>query len=420
MPNGCIEGKHYRDAVPEIRHPHPCVFMFLIIPFGVLGGYLSVAVAYLLSKGGLSVTAVASLIALGLTPHTIKFLWAPIADTTLTRKSWYVISCILCSIGIFATGVLPPLKSSLPLLGTIVLVSNVASTLLGMACESLMAYCTPDTEKGRAGGWFQAGNLGGGGIGGGLGLWLAQKLPHPWMSGSALGALCLLCMLALLFLDESKAAHLQGTLLERLKFVAVDLWHVAKSRLGLLALILCFLPIGSGAASGLWSAVADDWRASASTVALVTGVGGGIVSAVGCLAGGWLCDHIDRKMAYTLYGVLQALSAVAMALSPRTEMTYIIYTTAYAFITGLTYAGFSAFVLEAMGMGAAATKYSVFASLSNTPIAYMTSVDGWAHGKWGPGGMLYAEAVSGTIGLVLFIGVMMVAARTAPGLEANT
>ena len=42
------------------RHPHPSVFMFLIIPFGVLGGYLSVAVACLLSKGGLSVSAVAS------------------------------------------------------------------------------------------------------------------------------------------------------------------------------------------------------------------------------------------------------------------------------------------------------------------------------------------------------------------------
>lgn len=402
------------------HHAHPCVFMFLIIPFGVLGGYLSVAVAYLLSEGGLAVGAVASLIALGLTPHTIKFLWAPIADITLTRKSWYVISCILCSIGIFATGVLPPLESSLPVLGTIVLVSNVASTFLGMACESLMAYCTPETEKGRAGGWFQAGNLGGGGIGGGLGLWLAQKLPHAWMSGAVVGALCLLCMIALLFLDEPKATHLRQTMLASLKFVAVNLWHVAKSRLGLLALVLCFLPIGSGAASGLWSAVASDWRASANTVALVTGVVGGIVSAGGCLAGGWLCDRMDRKTAYALYGVLQVLCAVAMALSPRTEMTYIVYTTAYAFITGLTYAGFSAFVLEAMGMGAAATKYSVFASLSNTPIAYMTSVNGWAHGKWGPGGMLYAEAVSGALGLALFIGVMRVAARTAPVPAAAT
>ena len=69
---------------------------------------------------------------------------------------------------------------------------------------------------------------------------------------------------------------------------------------------------------------------------------------------------------------------------------------------------------SAMGMGAAATKYSVFASLSNTPIAYMTNVDGWAHTRWGPGGMLYAEAVSGAIGLALFAGVMMVAGRVKP------
>ena len=59
-------------------------------------------------------------------------------------------------------------------------------------------------------------------------------------------------------------------------------------------------------------------------------------------------------------------------------------------------------VLEAMGLGAAATKYSIFASLSNMPIYYMTRIDGWAFGKWGAGGMLNAEAVAGGIGLVLF------------------
>jgi PAT family beta-lactamase induction signal transducer AmpG len=47
-----------------------------------------------------------------------------------------------------------------------------------------------------------------------------------------------------------------------------DLWQVARARAGFLALLICFLPIGSGAASNLWSAVADDWHASANTVAL--------------------------------------------------------------------------------------------------------------------------------------------------------
>jgi predicted MFS family arabinose efflux permease len=153
--------------------------------------------------------------------------------------------------------------------------------------------------------------------------------------------------------------------------------------------------------------VASDWHASANTVALVTGVVGGVVSAIGCVLGGWICDRMHRQWAYALYGVLQALCAIAMALAPRTETSYVIFTMIYALIMGLTYAGFSAFVLEAMGTGAAATKYSVFASLSNTPIAYMTSIDGWAHARYGPAGMLYTEALFGFSGLVLFVGVLM-------------
>ena len=195
---------------------------------------------------------------------------------------------------------------------------------------------------------------------------------------------------------------------------------MAKSRIGFLALFLCFLPIGSGAASGLWSAVAGDWHASADTVALVTGVLGGIASALGCILGGWISDRMSRQWAYTLYGVLQAACAAAMAIAPRVESTYVVFTLLYAVITGLTYAGFSAFVLEAMGKGAAATKYNVFASLSNTPIWYMTRIDGWAHTRYGPAGMLFTEAVFGIAGLVLFTGVFAAARRfwkIAPGAE---
>ena len=61
--------------------------------------------------------------------------------------------------------------------------------------------------------------------------------------------------------------------------------------------------------------------------------------------------------------------------------------------TGLAYAGFSAFTLEAIGKGAAATKYNVFASLSNAPIYLITFVDEWAHEKWNSFGMLNAEAI---------------------------
>jgi predicted MFS family arabinose efflux permease len=234
------------------------------------------------------------------------------------------------------------------------------------------------------------------------------------MAGAILAAACLLCCCALWLVPEPHSAHRESKIAKSLLNVGKDLWSVAKSRIGALALILCFLPLGSGAASGLWSAISGDWKASADTVAIVTGVLGGIISAGGCLIGGWICDRMDRKAAYALYGVLQALCAVAMALAPRTEAMFVVFTSLYALITGLTYAGFTAFVLEAMGMGAAATKYNVFASLSNTPIYYMTRIDGWSHERWGPGGMLYTEAVFGMVGLIVFLVILGAVRRRAP------
>jgi MFS family permease len=388
--------------------------MFLNLPYGVMGGYVTVALAYLYSQAGIPVSQVAALVAVGLIPHTWKFAWAPFVDTTLTRKSWYLISSVLSAAGILATALFPIKASSLPALTVVILVSNFAVTFLGMATESLMAYDTPAELKGRAGGWLQAGNLGGAGLGGGAGLWLAQRLPEQWMAGALLAVACMLCCCALLFLPEPVSTVRDITIGKTLANVVTDLWHVAKARMGMLALFLCFLPVGSGAASNLWSAVANDWRASANTVAIVTGVLGGVLSAVGCLIGGWICDRMDRKLAYILYGVLQAASAIGMALAPRTESMFIFWTCLYAVITGLTYAGFSAFVLEAMGTGAAATKYNVFASLSNAPIYYMTVLDGWAYTRWGAHGMLNAEAALGLLGMVLFFAVQGAVNRYRP------
>ena len=389
------------------RSAHPIVFLFLILPFGAMGGYLSVAIGYQLTQAGVSVEEVAALVAVSLIPQTWKFLWAPIADTTWTRKRWYVLASLVSALGILAMGLAASDPKALGLLYVAVLAANVAITFSAMAAESLLVYGTAPAERGRASGWFEAGNLGGNGVGGGAGLWMAQTLPDPWMAGAALAVACALCIAALRFVPEPppfpRTGHYGRVLLDVLR----DLWQVAKTRAGFLALLICFLPIGSGAASNLWAAVADDWHATAGTVALVTGVLNGIVSAIGCLAGGYGSDRLDRKTAYGLYGLLMAACAVAMALAPRTESMYIVFTLIYAFIQGLTYAGFTAVVLEAMGLGAAATKYNVFASLSNMPIAYMTVIDGWAHERWGASGLLNTEAAIGVIGIIAFVAIAL-------------
>jgi hypothetical protein len=54
-------------------------------------------------------------------------------------------------------------------------------------------------------------------------------------------------------------------------------------------------------------------------------------------------------------------------------------------------------------LGAAATKYTVFASLSNFPIGYMTFVDGWVQTHWGSGATLYTEAAICVASMLVFV-----------------
>jgi PAT family beta-lactamase induction signal transducer AmpG len=395
-------------AVPVVgpRGAHPWRYGLLILPFGVSGGFLTVTLAWLLNAAGVAPTEVAALIALAYIPHTWKFFWAPVVDLAWRRKAWYAAGALGCAAGTWALGSLPPTAASLPWLGAIVLAMNVAATLVGMAVESLMAHATADEAKGRAAGWFQAGNLGGLGIGGGAGLWMVQSLGWaPEVSAAVLGGACALCLLGLWGLPEPAA---DGAVAggprgwARLKAALVDLWAVARSRRGALAILVCFLPIGSGAASNLWSVAAGDWQASANTVALVSGVLGGVVSALGCLVGGQICDRMNRQGAYCLFGALMVGLGLGMALAPRHETSFIVFATAYAFVQGLAYAGFSAVVLEAIGRGAAATKYSLLASLSNMPIAWVTLVDGWAYEHHGPAALPLADAATGLAGLAVF------------------
>jgi PAT family beta-lactamase induction signal transducer AmpG len=390
------------------KHAHPAVFLFLMLPFGIISGYVTVTFAYLFSRAGVPVDAVAALVGASLLPQVIKFLWAPLVDSSLSLKKWYVLSGIITAGGILATGLLPIKVASLPALTVIVVVANVASSFLGTAVNGLAAHDTPDELKGTMSGYMQAGNLGGTGVGGGAGLWLAQHLSNPWMPAAILSFSCLLCCVALFFVTEHPSTVRHEKVTKTLENLFKDIWQTLKARIGVLAMILCFLPLGTGAASNLWAAVANDWHASADTVAFATGVMSGLITAAGCFIGGWICDKGNRQIAYVAFGLLQAICAIGMAYSPHTEWMYIIWTSLYAVTCGLSYAGFSAFVFEAIGKGAAATKYTVYASLSNAPIYYMTIINGIAYAHFGPKGMLNTEAIFGVLGVVSFLVMLLI------------
>jgi PAT family beta-lactamase induction signal transducer AmpG len=271
-----------------------------------------------------------------------------------------------------------------------------------------MATTVPTERKGSAAGWSMAGNLGGTGIGGALGLWLTENTSKT-VTAVVLAVVMALCGLFVWPIEEPP--RIAKPALKAIADLGRDLYRTAKSREGWTGLIICLSPVGAGAAANLFSgAMHNDYGASEHRVEVVTGVLGGIVSAIGCLVGGVLADKMNRRLAYGLAGGLMAIVALVMAFSPTDPTTFTVGTLSYQFVNGIGYAAFVAFVLEMIGHeGAVATKYTLFVAASNWAISYTSILDGWGYDKGKVRGLFLADfgaTVAGILILLVMLGIL--------------
>jgi len=394
--------------------PHPFVWLVLYFPLGLANGFPAVALGYLASRAGLDVSAIAGIVGMTFVGGGWKFLWAPIGDYTLSRKRWYLISIASISIGLLAMVSIPLTRSTAPLVSALTLFTTVAATFSAFATEGLMAHNTTPATRGRAAGWFQAGNQFGQTAGGGIALWLIVHSPVPWMGGLALAALLSACALPLLRVEEPPRALAGASVVARVADAWRELVDVLRARAGRIAMILAILPIGTGAAMFLFGAVAQEFHASADVVSSVLGLGGGIVIVIGCFAGGRLADRVSKPAAYAVSCGLGLVACVVMAASPRTSMGYAVTTLFYTFTLGMVTASFTGLVLAIIGETAAATKINLFFAINTLFSLGMLRAAGWAHDAWSTNGMLLTEAFTGAAALVVFV----LLARHVRGREA--
>ena len=369
----------------------PVTFFFLVLPYGISSGFVSITLPFVLTRAGFSVAIAASIVAIGVSANLWRFLWGPVADLTLSARRWYLLGLSTSAATLLVLALLPFHQNAVGILMMVVFVSQVAATLIVLPVGGLMAHTVGEEAKGRAAGWYQAGNLGGNGIGGGAGIWLAAHFSKE-AAGGALSIAMLASAIALYFVSDVRIVSTEG-LGERMRILWRDIFSMLRSAIPLFTIVLVCSPIGAGAMNNLWSAVAPDWRAGPDTVALVTGILNGVVSAVGCVIGGWVADRIGRWWSYFGSGVAIALVAIIMAVAPRTPGSFAAGVIVYSLFCGMAYAAFSAVVLFAIGRGAASTKYATLSSLGNIPVVYMTAINGWVHDRFSTAWMLHGEAL---------------------------
>jgi PAT family beta-lactamase induction signal transducer AmpG len=389
------------------RTTSPFWFGILAVAYGVYDAIPRILLGFLLRTQGVPVDRIAGVVALGVLPLTWSFVWAPLVDLGQRRRNWVIGGFLLAAACIWPavawSGAALALRSGL-LLG-----AGVSTTVGVTALNALMTEFPP-LVRGRVGGWWQAGNVGGGALGGGLMLWIAQRL-----SGASLATVvCVVFLapiLAVFALHEHPHALMTAPIFARFAKLFSSLREFLKSRRTWAGLLFFVGPMGTSGA--VFAALGADFHASANEIMWVTGVGAGLMAVPGSLIGGWVADHLGKAWANILGGILLALCASFMAAGRLSPVAFAAGVLTYQLLIGFGYAAYTALLLEVIGgkREVAATSYSALNSVGNVPVVYMTWFCGQAYKHVGPRGPMAFDALANIVGAMLLSVLLVWAAR---------
>src|SRR5260370_32372908 len=140
---GAIGGRHMPTVTKKAP---PFTFFFLhaatVWPIGVV----NLALASNLVRAGVSVKHVATMVAATSLAFTFEFVWAPLVDSSLTRKAWYALGAAIMCACLFAMFVIRWEVAAVPALTALAFASCAGAAIAAVAAKGIMAY---DVNKDR-------------------------------------------------------------------------------------------------------------------------------------------------------------------------------------------------------------------------------------------------------------------------------
>ena len=385
------------------RGERPWLYSVLIAPSAVTangviqGGVL----AYMLSQHGATSGEQSRLVFLMALPTMIYFLWSPLTDFLVRRRTWLLI-------GGAGAGILMGLalaQKDLRATPTLVMMfaAACASQLVVSSCGGMMGAIGSEEARRTAGSFYQGGGLGFGA--------LATLALIPLSDGGrrgllGLAAAAMIALPALAAFAAPKQERLSDDSPEqRLRQIGREFvatfwrWEAIPYTLTL------GFPITTGAAVSLITGVAKSYGVDGTHVAWMNGFGGAVLMGAGALAAALIPAKTRAPVVYLVIGLVNAATLGVTWLGPMQPATYYLGVTLYLFTTGMGYAYFTAVLLEFLGQSGASGsgRYSIINSLGNVPVLYMLRVDGWGGDRWGPRGLSGAEAVVSATGAAVLL-----------------
>ncbi|MEO6964726.1 MAG: hypothetical protein ABI076_02370, partial [Acidobacteriaceae bacterium] len=181
-------------------------------------------------------------------------------------------------------------------------------------------------------------------------------------------------------------------------------WQASKTKECLTGFALFLAPASAEAAINLFSGLGNDFHTSAETVIWITGAGCAISTSLGALLGGYAANRVSRGYLYISAGIAASATALILAFSPHTSLSFILGVLVYNGLAGVAYAAFNALGFQLVGQKSpvASTQLGLFAAATNGAITYMTWADGLGYKHFGVHGLLLTDGLAGaTSGVIL-------------------
>ncbi|MGP8251607.1 MAG: MFS transporter [Terracidiphilus sp.] len=395
------EGALAGNGPPSVPRERSWLFSFLIAPDAVIAvGLIDGALSYLLRDEGVNPARAASIVALLTLPHAIYFLWGPVTDFFIRRRTWLLLAAALSALTLLLAFHEPRLASTRGV--ALLFITACIAVMVPAACGGMMGTLRSEVSRRRAGSFYQSGSLTFGAI--------ATFLVVSCSGRFSLFAIG--CMIAALVATPALTAFAmpaEPVLRGKSREIASRVWREFKSTFlrweAIPYTLLVTFPMCSGGMLGLLPELARDYGVSGSAVAWINGVAGALLTTLGALAVSLIPVRVRASVAFLIAGLANAASLAILAIGPLRPMVYYISTVLFLFTIGACYALFTGVSLEFLGSSgkSGSSRYAIINSLGNLPVAYMSWADGRGYALWGPRGMPAADAVLSTFGAALLL-----------------
>lgn len=390
------------DTVPASSE-RPWLFAFLIAPAAVIAiGLVDGALSFLLRREGVDPGRSAGIVALLSLPHAIYFLWGPVTDFFVRRRTWLMLAAVAAA-GMLLAAFRQPRLGSTPAIVLMFLAACFVDIVVA-ACGGMMGALKSEVNRRRAGSFYQSGSLALAALAVFALTLFAGRLSLGWL-GIIVAAMIVLPSLFAL------AAPPQSMIVEHsARETLTRVWSEFKStflrREAIPYTLLVTFPMNSGAMIGLITGLATDYHVTGRQVAWVNGLGGALLSTAGALAVSLIPVRIRAPIAFLIAGLTNAAAVAVLAVAPLRPATYFAATVLNLLTIGAGYALFTGVALEFLGGSgkSGSSRYAIINSLGNLPVAYMSWIDGRGYAHWGPRGMAATDAVISAFGASLLLG----------------